>query len=465
MNIQGKDIRRPAAKTANYVLTVKEMVDAVNSINPDAPYHDWFASHPEARAAVHVKDGAYRPELSATSCLMGGRVAEGRAEHLRVNATDGITGGIFVEGPGRFEAEGASVALSGDSVGIGGPSTGAAVKNGGELILREAFIDVSGLTHYATVAERNSVLRVYDSVIASHGAPFGEGQPQPTGIMQTPPPGLMIDGNGRTHCTMTGSQSFFYNCLITCDGWGALSTETAEGFAYLEANDCRVVTIRRGYGTYSDPGCHVVLNRCRVDSADMIGIVGGQGELILRDCQARCGTYGVLLHSVAGVPEEIGAVEVTGGRIESEGPVALIRSDNARLRFDHAQLCSRQGVLIHTQVNDDPLATPVGEDPFGVEVVLREMDAQGDVLHEDTQRQLYLYLESATLRGAVKGACIQMDQGGKWFATGDSEAVLMGELHPFQLDAPQGVTVRLHAARSGRQTLPSGGVLELICNE
>ena len=104
MNIQGKDIRRPAAKTANYVLTVKEMVDAVNSINPDAPYHDWFASHPEARAAVRVKDGIYRPELSASSRLMGGRMAEGRAECLRVNATDGITGGIFVEGPGRFEA-------------------------------------------------------------------------------------------------------------------------------------------------------------------------------------------------------------------------------------------------------------------------------------------------------------------------------------------------------------------------
>lgn len=465
MLIQGKAVDRPAAGRADYVRTVRQIVDAVNSIDPDAPYHDWFAGHPDARAAVHVKDGAYRPMLSASAALLGGTVAAGRAEDLRVNATDGKTGGIFLEGPGRFEVDRAVVTLSGDSVGIGGPATGAAVKGGGELILRHAFIDTAGLTHYATVAERNSVLRICDSVIASHGAPFGEGQPQPAGVMQTPPPGLMIDGNGRTHCTMTGSHSFFRRCLITSDGWGALSTETAEGFAYLEADDCRIVTVRRGYGAYADPGCHVVLDRCQVDSADMAGIVGGQGELVLRDCRASCGSCGLLLHSVAGEPEEIGSVEVTGGRLESAGPVALVRSDNAKLRFDHVELRSRQGVLIHTQINDDPLSTPPGRTPYGIEAVFRDLDAQGDILHEDTQRAMYLYLESATLRGAVHGACIQLDQGGKWFAAGDSEATLMGQAHLLQFDAPQGATIRLQAAQAGRAELPSGGVLELICDK
>lgn len=465
MILQGRPVIRPAAREADYIRTVRQIVDAVNSINPDAPYHDWFAGHPEARAAIHIKDGAYQPERSAGEALLGGTVKDAKAEDLRINASDGKTGGVFVEGPGWFEVERGVVTLSGDSTGIGGPATGAAVKGGGELILRNIFLDVSGLTHYATVAERGSTLRVYDSVIASHGAPFGQGQPQPGGVMQTPPPGLMIDGNGRTHCTMTGSHSFFHHCLITSDGWGALSTETAEGFAYLEANDCRVVTVRRGYGTYADPGCHVVLNRCQVDSADMAGIVGGQGELILRDCQVRCGSCGLLLHSVAGVPEEIGAVEVTGGRLESQGPVALIRSDNARLRFDHARLSSRQGVLVHTQVNDDPLSTPPGEDPYGVEVLFQEMNVQGNILHEDTQRGMYLYLENTALRGAVQGACIQLDQGSRWFATADSDAVLMGQVHLLQLDAPAGVTIRLRAAWDGRENLPSGGTLELICEE
>lgn len=465
MTIQGRPVTRPVAREADYVRTVRQIVDAVNSINPDAPYHDWFAGHPEARAAIHIRDGKYQPEASAGEALLGGTVIGERAEDVRINASDGKTGGIFVEGPGRFETERAVVTLSGDSVGIGGPATGAAVKGGGELIVRNAFLDVSGLTHYATVAERGSILRVCDSVIAAHGAPFGQGQPRPDGVMQTPPPGLMIDGNGRTHCTMTGSHSFFHRCLITSDGWGALSTETAEGFAYLEANDCRVVTVRRGYGAYADPGCHVVLNRCQVDSADMAGIVGGQGDLALRDCQVRCGACGLLLHSVAGVPEEIGAVEVAGGQLESRGPVALIRSDNARLRFDHVRLCSRQGVLIRTQINDDPLSTPPGDDPYGVEVLFREMTAQGDILHEDTQRGMYLYLEAAALRGAVRGACIQLDQGSRWFATADSEGTLMGQVHLLQLDAPAGVTIRLRTARAGRESLPSGGTLELICEE
>ena len=460
--IKGKTINRPLPKEADYVRTVKEIVDAVNSIAPDAPYFDWFAGHPEAKAAVHFRNGEYAPELSADQALHGGEVSGAEAENIRVHACDGKTGGVFLEGPGRCEVNGAAIMVSGDSTGIGGPATGAAVKGGGELILRDAFIDAFGLTHYATVAERNSVLRVYDSVIASHGAPFGEGQPQPTGIMQTPPPGLMIDGNGRTHCTMTGSHSYFDRCLITCDGWGALSTETAEGYAYLEANDCNVITVRRGYGAYADPGCHVVLNNCSIDSADMAGIIGGQGEMILCDCETVCGSMGLLFHSVAGVPEEIGELEVSGGSLFSKGPTALIRSDNARLYFEDAELHSDEGVLIRSQVNDDPLATPAGENPVGIEVCFSAMDAEGDILHEDTERPMFVYFHGTTLTGVIKGAHIEFDLGSKWFATSDSEVILMGEAHEFQFDAPENVTILLHCAGSGSVKLPSGGTLEMV---
>lgn len=465
MLVQGKKVIRPDYKDADYVRTVKQMVDAVNSINPDLPYHDWFAPDPSARAAVHFKNGKHCVGLSAASALHGGTVEDNAALNLRINSFDGKIGGVYAEGPGRCVVNGAAITLAGDSTGIGGPATGAAVKNGAELVLTNVLIDTSGATHYATVAERSSTLRVSDSVIISHGAPYGDGQPQPTGIMQTPPPSLRIDGNGRTHCTMTNSHSYFDRCLITCDGWGALSTETAEGFAFLEANDCRIITVRRGYGTYVDPGCHVFLNRCETDSADMAGIIGGQGELVLRDCDTMCGSMGLLMHSVGGAPEETSEVKILGGSFLSEGPAILIRSDNARITLENSEILSKENVLIRTQVNDDPIATPVGENPFGIEVHLRAMDAQGDILHEDTEREMYLYFESTTLHGTVRGAHIGMDTGSKWFADSDSEVTLMNDVNAAQLDAPEGVTIRIRCGQSGKETLASGGTLELLENQ
>lgn len=464
MPIRGKALRHNPAREADYVRTMGEIVDRVNSAAcPETPFN-WFAWSADAKAAVHVKDGSYAPGLSDRAALLGGTVEAGRASDLRVCASDGKTGGIFVEGPGRFEAERVAVSLSGDSAGIGGPATGAAVRKGGEMILRQAVIRSAGLTHYATVAEEHSVLRVYDSVLSSHGIPFGEGQPQPEGIMRTPPPGLMIEGNSRTHCTMTGSQSYFYRCTILCDGWGALSTEAAEGYVYLEANDSKVVTLRRGYGAYADPGCHVVLNRCGVDSADMAGIVGGQGEMILRDCEVRCGACFLLLHSVMGVAEEISHVEVSGGRIRSRGAALLIRSDNAVVVFDRAELHSDQGVLVHTQINADPLAAPAGDAPYGIDVTFRSMDLQGDILHEDVQRELFVCLESSVWRGAMRNGCLRMDGGSKWTATADSELTLLGEIQPAQLDAQAGVTIMLHCGQSGQMVLPSGGALMMVAD-
>ena len=193
----GKNVQRPLRRKPDYVRSVAQVVAAANSLAP-GPDFNWFAPNPDAKAAVHIKDGHYESSLSVQSALLGGCVEERKASAVRVEAGDGKTGGVFVQGKGSFEVDGAWISLSGDCDGIGGPATGAAVCDGGELTVRNAVIDASGLTHYATVAERGSVLRVYDSVLSSHGAPFANGEPQPCQPMQTPPPPLMIAGNSRT---------------------------------------------------------------------------------------------------------------------------------------------------------------------------------------------------------------------------------------------------------------------------
>lgn len=463
--LNGKAVRRPARREAAYVRTTQQVVDAVAALSPDGSRFDWFAHSPRAKAAVWVHNGRYSPELSHLAAQLGGRVEEGRSSELRVAACDGETGGVFVDGDGRFEADGAVVSVSGGSQGIGGPASGAAVDHGGCLVLRNALIDASGLTHYATAAEHGSVLRVYDSVLNSHGAPFGNGEPQPAAPMQTPPPPLMIEGNSRTHCTMTNSKSYFERCLISADGWGALSTESAEGYASIEAVDCRIVTVRRGYAAYADPGCHVDLRHCRIDSADMAGIIGGEAEMSFMDCDVRCGANFVMMHSVFGEPEEVGSLTVSGGKVRCVKDAVLVKSRNATLTFEGADISAGSGVFIRSVVNDDLLATPAGDDPFGIEVKLREMDVQGDILHEDSQREMWLSLKSSAVRGAIRGAHIALDGGSRWFAPAGSEAVLMGQADPSQFDAPAGVTIRLHGNGTGRYVLASGGVLELTEHE
>ena len=457
--LKGKLINRPTRQEPNYVKTMQQVVEAVAPLSPDGKAFDWFAHDPEAKAAVHIADGEYSEEKSATDFFLGGEIGKTKAENLRVVATNGKVGGVYVDGPGKYEVDGAIISLSGDCTGIGGPASCAATNHGGDLTIRNAVLDASGLTHYATAAENNSILRVYDSVLSSHGAPFGHGEPQPCKPMQTPPPPLMIDGNSRTHCSMTNSQSYFYNSVITADGWGALSTEAAEGYVYIEANDCKIATIQRGYVAYVDPGCYVNLNGCEVDSADMAAIVGGEGEMNFRDCDVRCAANFLLVHGVFGDDREISYMDIIDTKVRSVADAVLIRSRNAIFNCVASDMQAESGVIFHSILNDDFLATKVGENPYGIEINFIDMDAVGDILHEDYERDMWLTLSSSSVRGKISGAHVSLDKGSKWFATADSEITLMGDALPGQFDAPAGVTITVHGDEACEIALASGGKL------
>ena len=462
MSIKGKTIARPARQTPDYVKTTRQIVQAVIPLSPDGQEFDWFAHDPEAKAAVHVANGQYCPEKSKTDALYGGTVSATKAENIRVVATTGNVGGVYVDGPGTYEVDGATISVSGDAAGIGGPASCAAVDNGGDLTIRNSVLEASGLTHYATAAEHNSIIRVYDSVLSSHGAPFGHGEPQPMKPMQTPPPPLMIDGNSRTHCTMTNSQSYFYNCMITADGWGALSTEAAEGYVYIEANDCKIVTVQRGYIAYVDPGCYVNLNDCVIDSADMAAIVGGEGEMNFRGCDVTCGANFLLIHGVFGDDRELSFMDIIDSKVRSKKDALLVKSRNAVINCVESDIQAENGVIIRSILNDDFLSTKVGENPYGIEVNFDNMNAVGDILHEDSDRDMWLTLNSSSVRGKIWGAHVAFDRGSKWFATADSQITLMGDVLEGQLDAPEGVTITMNGEEAVEMALPSGGKLVVV---
>ena len=69
-------------------------------------------------------------------------------------------------------------------------------------------------------------------------------------------------------------------------------------------------------------------------------------------------------------------------------------------------------------------------------------------------------MTSTCLTGAIRNANLIMDQGSRWYATGDSSVVLGSDVETAQIDAPAGVTITAKAA-SGQGTYPlsSGGTL------
>ena len=258
---------------------------------------------------------------------------------------------------------------------------------------------------------------------------------------------------------MSNSQSFFYRSKIICDGWAALSTESSEGYVYLEANDCDIVCTKNGYGAYADPGCHDVFNRCNLEMARMAAILAGNCDMTFTGCTADCGSYFALMHCVNGWQEEVGSVEVNGGHIRSKKEAFLIKSHNALIDLTEVDIASESGVLVRTIVNDDPCATKVTEPPYGVNVRMAGMSVSGDLLHEDATRDMWVELNSTTLTGAIKGANLSMDPGSKWTATGDSNVTLLTDVDPAQIDAPAGITVTVRGGEAAEYTLAGGGRL------
>ena len=457
--ILGCKIKEHPEEHARITLTIPDLVKAVNNtMNPGGEIFDWFAGYEDARAAVEIRNG--KAEIANPEIFLRGTIDGQHVTDLKVIGYEGRDGGVYCEGPETDAViENACIFLEGSGKGLGGPDTGVSARDNAVVTIRDSVIDGYGKSRFCTTAESGSRLYVYDSVLWSHGQPWGENYEPLTEPMATAPAGLLIEGNSRTHCTMTNSRSYFYDSKIICDGWGALSTEGAEGFVYLEANDCQIIANRRGYGTYADPDCHVYFNRCEFDVADMSVLLAGKSDAHFDDCSCENGTYFAVIHNVNGKPEEVGELEVSNGRIHAGRELMLCKSENADIRFSRTEVSSDSGILLRSIINDDPCKTLPSDHPYGIHAAFEEMKLEGDFLHEDSQRAMFLTFRKSHLTGAIRGANVQMDVRSFWYADKDSEVTFTGEIFLNQIDAPQGVVIRAKGEKAGDYDLFSGGKL------
>lgn len=434
---------------------------------PGGPDGPGFPPVPkDLTAAVWVDNGGIS-EKSRTSALHGGELTAEEGKLLRISTYDSKVGGVYVTGgDSDFTLEDAVISINGNGsgMGLGGAVSGACASNHGTLTLKNVQIITSGNGRSATAAEEHSVLRVYHSLLCSQGAPYGDDAPEERREKMGPPATLEILGNTRTHVTVTNSYSYFYDSTVICDGWAALSTDASEGFVYLEANRTNVIATKSGYGAYADTFCHDYFNQCHFNVGSMAGIIAGEADMTFRDCTCHCGTYFAFLHCVGGPPAQMASCTVEDGEIFTGSDAFTVRSHNADIILRRARIHPGSGRLVHSFVNPDKNATKTGgRTVYGVRVVMEDMDAAGDLIHEDPDRDMKITLHSTTLKGTIKSAYLELDSGSRWFATGDSTVTLLGNIDTTQLDAPAGVTITITGNHDATEQLASGGLL--VCHK
>ena len=221
-----------------------------------------------------------------------------------------------------------------------------------------------------------------------------------------------------------------------------------------------MVATKSGYGAYADWGCHDVFNDCKFDVACQAAIIAGEASVRFTGCELKCGTYLSLMHCVMGRHTEVGELSLTDCDVKTGKTAIEVHGQNVEVSLDNCNIVTG-GALMRTCKNADPNASRVNGRPTpGDELRLRDMTVTGDILHEDTERDCRVYMTSTCLTGAIQNAYVSMDQGSRWYATGDSNVILSGAVETAQIDAPEGVTIHAKAATgAGEYPLSSGGKL------
>jgi hypothetical protein len=459
--IKGVVMERPV-HTPVIMQSMREMMAAGATV-AGAPLGG-FDNPPKATPGVYIGDGKYLPAESKADVVSGGKIGNALASGMKISAQSADLGGVYVKGLGsEYTLADAKIDLSGDGgMGLGGANSGASADDYATLTLRNCTITTSGKNRNATSVQNHGVLKVYNSTLTAHGVPF---TPDITSTDQKKQ--LEIDGNSRAHVTLSNSYSYFYYSTIISEGWAALSTDGADGFVYLEANDCTVKTLKSGYGTYADGMCHNVINRCDFDVASMAAIIADESDVTFTDTKAKCGSYFALMHAIAGQTNVAATLKVTGGEITSKKAAVLVKSANVNISFDGSKIVSEKGVLLESCVSVDPgaakLAHPKGQKVYGIHATFKNMDVAGDIVHtaDKENRDMTVYLESTTLKGAIKDAYLSMNRLSKWIATADSNVTIVGDVDVSQIDAPAGVTITAAGSVSGKYKLASCGTLIL----
>jgi hypothetical protein len=180
-----------------------------------------------------------------------------------------------------------SVWVEGDSgaeeTGSRGP-TQVSVSGGAALLVDNAFIYSEGLEGLAIsnngTSGVGSTMVVKDSLLVTRGyVPAFAGQSE-----NLPNDPLLVTGADRTNLSGGESVTYYYDSVVTVDGWASLSTDGASGDGVdLVAVNTFASALLGGYGTYADGNCRDFLYGSVLEGAEIGVIIAGTGRVSLYD--------------------------------------------------------------------------------------------------------------------------------------------------------------------------------------
>ena len=114
-------------------------------------------------------------------------------------------------------------------------------------------------------------------------------------------------------------------------------------------------------------------------------------------------------------------------RQDLSGACILMKSHSGKVVMEACELRSATGVLVRTAYVYDSMASGIyptdGTEYIGDEVVLADMSAEGDILHEDYMRKMTLSLQNSELTGDVVSGT-RASWNAKWSDTAALQAAL-----------------------------------------
>lgn len=453
---------------------MNEKNGAIKGRNPiSAECGPSFATSEVTEAAIWIEEDKWISGKSYPG-IVEGTVTDTEARDIVINSNvNRINGVVVYSGWNDYQIQNANIDLGGYGC-SDFTSRGACVlsTNTGALTIRNSVLTTRGSGRCATICTSGSTMKVYDSRLYAYG---GELPPDYKPVigpgMMEPPYPLGLNGNARTHLSMDGSRSFFYNCDVYATAWGAFSTDSSGGCLYLEVNDSRITVAENGYGTYADNGCHNVFNRCVINSGNMLGIQDGNSSITLNDCVSECGGVGFKLHGGLKDYIDIGIIEMTNCKMHCALPVFHAKTTNVDIYVKSSELTSDSGMILQSVVTDDEIyyeRGTRGPEVYGVQATFEDMTLNGDLVHDDTERKMCLSLVDATLNGAVTGnPTLALYGASKWTANRDSVVTFVGVIGLAAIDAAAGVTITASCGEGctlavGETILPSGGKLVVV---
>ena len=94
----------------------------------------------------------------------------------------------------------------------------------------------------------------------------------------------------------------------------------------------------------------------------------------------------------------------------TNGAAVAISCHNGSVTFDNCEVKSRTGVLVQSFYSHDTMASGIfpvdGAEYAGDSVTIKNMAAEGDILHEDWMRKMVVSIENAQLTGKVTGTTL-----------------------------------------------------------